>query len=997
MNAKIQEEIRYEKLKDIETYTLPLEELIRRLDTNIETGLSEEEAKRRLQFFGPNVIPKVKPSLFKVYIAPLLNWLINIYLIISTILAVFAIFVLPNIWGQVIEWLAVIAVNSVLAIVQQARAQSKLEALEKLSAPQSKVIREGKLKVIPADQLVPGDIIKLEQGDRVPADARIIRASSLRVNEAPLTGESVEVDKLQEGTPVDPDTPLSSRRNMIYLGTYVTAGSAIALVVETGKDTEIGVISKSLEELNTGEIPLRKKVNRLAKYLGLAVLTYLAISITYNVYNMVNRRELFIHGELNIKLLSQEIVRSLITAMSIMPINIPLLTTIILITGVLAMAKHNVIIRDLNAVESLGRVSVVCSDKTGTITKNEMTVKWIWLPKSENDEELYGVTGVGFDVEGKILVVDNEDCTPEIIKKEPQEITEKEAIVLSNSTLETLLISGLLNNDSLVTQEMKKDKSRKRVVFKAIGDITDASILILFYKSGLDPNIYKEKYRLVLDLPFDSILKRMTKVYMTPEGKYVSFTKGATEVLLPRCTKIMRQQMDNIVELSDKERERIRKMADMFASEGFRVISFSVKYLDTLPEKKQDIRDSIESDMVYLGFVAIIDPPREGVRDSVEEARGAGIKPIMITGDSLATAKSIARQVGIYNDGDLAVEGAEIENLDDEQFLKTSVFARVSPDHKKIIVNRYQKRDKVVAMTGDGVNDSLAVSMADVGIAMGITGTDVTKQAADMVIADDSFNSIVVGIREGRGLFQKIRSIIFFYIAVNVAEALIYFGASMIPGFYLLNTWQQIYIFMTAHSLPPFAIIIDNLGKDVMKEKPRDSEGIFNKPLTIMLLLYSVTSALTLYFAYFATLYGIIPLFDFNMTGYTPNFRTIENLLNPVSWEQAKARTMLHTVAFISETFLVISLRRLNKPIHRILKEEPFFLSWPLIFSVIAAHTTLMYMPEIQLMLIETIGINLEVIKLCWIDWTIAIVLGLLPILLIELYKIWLLRQGKFI
>ena len=570
MNAQIQEEIRYEKLKDIETYTLPLEELIRRLDTNIETGLSEEEAKRRLQFFGPNVIPKVKPSLFKVYIAPLLNWLINIYLIISTILAVFAIFVLPNIWGQVIEWLAVIAVNSVLAIVQQARAQSKLEALEKLSAPQSKVIREGKLKVIPADQLVPGDIIKLEQGDRVPADARIIRASSLRVNEAPLTGESVEVDKLQEGTPVDPDTPLSSRRNMIYLGTYVTAGSAIALVVETGKDTEIGVISKSLEELNTGEIPLRKKVNRLAKYLGLAVLTYLAISITYNVYNMVNRRELFIHGELNIKLLSQEIVRSLITAMSIMPINIPLLTTIILITGVLAMAKHNVIIRDLNAVESLGRVSVVCSDKTGTITKNEMTVKWIWLPKSENDEELYGVTGVGFDVEGKILVVANEDCTPEIIKKEPQEITEKEAIVLSNSTLETLLISGLLNNDSLVTQEMKKDKGRKRVVFKAIGDITDASILILFYKSGLDPNIYKEKYRLVLDLPFDSILKRMTKVYMTPTGKYVSFTKGATEVLLPRCTKIMRQQVDNIVELSDKERERIRKMADMFASEGFR-------------------------------------------------------------------------------------------------------------------------------------------------------------------------------------------------------------------------------------------------------------------------------------------------------------------------------------------------------------------------------------------------------------------------------------------
>ncbi|MCD6514552.1 MAG: cation-transporting P-type ATPase [Candidatus Odinarchaeota archaeon] len=989
------------ELSEVETYTLPLEELIKRLKTDIERGLDQKEVERRLAIFGPNVIPKIKPSLFKVYIAPLLNWLINIYLIISTILAVFAFLILPEIWGQVIEWLSVIAVNAALAIVQQARAQTKLEALQRLSAPKSKVIREGKIIEIPSEQIVPGDIIKLDQGDRVPADARIISASSLRVNEAPLTGESEEVEKFEHDVPLDKDTPLSRRKNMVFLGTYVTAGSATALVVKTGRQTEIGKISKDLEELSTGEIPLRQKVNRLAKYLGLAVVIYLSIAITYNMFLLYTNNLIFVNGIFNTKLVIKEIVRCLITAMSIMPINIPLLTTIILLTGVLAMAKHQVIIRDLNSVESLGRVSVVCSDKTGTITKNEMTVKWVWIPRFQSsDGALYGVTGVGFEPSGKILSVklDGNPNLREIITKEPETLGDGEVRIEQYTPLEYLLASGYLNNDSSITKEKVKgpDKKREQIAYKAIGDTTDASILVLFYKSKLDPEIYKNRFQLVRNYPFDSKLKRMTKVFLDKEnGRYVVFTKGATEVLLPRCNYIVKDKVADIEILDEKKKEHIGERTRLFASEGYRVISFSFKYMDSLPPKGDNEREVIESDMIYLGFVAIIDPPREGVRDSVFEAKSAGIKPIMITGDSVETAKSIAMQVGIAGENDLAVEGSKIPYLTDDEFLRTTVFARVSPEHKKIIIERYKKRDQVVAMTGDGVNDALAISMADVGIAMGISGTDVAKQAADMIIADDSFTSIVVGIREGRGLFQKIRAIIFFYIAVNFAEALVYFGSSLIPGFYLLNTWQQIYIFMTAHSLPPFALIIDRLSRDVMKEKPRDTEGIFNIPLRNALMIFSLSLALSMSIAYFATYYGIIPVFDFNKAGYVPRFQV--SIDDPVNWAQAKARTMLHTVAFVAECTLVISLRRLNKPIHKILKEDNYWILWPLIVLVPIAHLILMYMPETQLILIQAMGINLEVVQLTWIDWIIALALGLFPILLLESYKIWLKKHGRFI
>ncbi len=977
--------------------SIPLEELAYALNSDLERGLSQKNADEGLKTFGSNIIPKVRQDIFGIYIAPFMNWLISIYLIVIGILIFFATFLLTHVWGQVIQWSSVITINSVLAIVQEIRAQKKLQSLQSLSAPKSKVIRDWKIVEVPSEQLVPGDIVKLQQGDRISADARVVSVSNLRVNEAALTGESQEVEKLSNFIETGSDIPQLHKKNMVYLGTYVSAGSAKVIVTATGCDTELGKISKELEEINVGEIPLHQKVNKLAKYLGIVILIYIAISFSYNMIQLYLRNALFSNGILNVHLVSTNIVRILVTAMSVMPINIPLLTTIVLLAGVLAMAKSKVVIRDPSAVESLGRVSVVCSDKTGTITKNEMAIKWIHFPTIKSNFLLYGVTGVGYNLEGKIIAADSEENLENFLRKGSEILTGDSVIVGSETVLEYLIVSGMLNNDSSISEEeVKTDGKRQQgKVYKALGDATDASMLVLFNKSRLDERLYRSSFQDVQTFLFDSELRRTTKVCRrTQNNGYVTFVKGATEVVLKLCSLCVTAENKQASLLDENAKSAILDKIEPFASYGYRIISFAFKEFSELPMADEKQRDYFEKDLTYLGFIAIMDPPREGVSESVEEAQGAGIRPIMVTGDSLQTARSIAEQVGIATKENLSVEGSQVNSLSDEEFDRTTVFARVSPEHKGAIIDRYQKQDRVVAMTGDGVNDILAISKADVGISMGITGTDIAKETADMVVADDSFNSIVVGIREGRGLFQKIRSIIFFYVAVNLAEALAYFGSSLIPNFYLLHGWQQIYIFMTAHSIPPFALIVDRLSRDVMKEKPRDDEGIFNRRLVVALALFSLSLSLMFYLAYFGTLNGIIPLFEENKMGFSPTFDP-NNPLSPVNWAQAKARTMLHTIAFIAECALVISLRRINKPFFKILREDNYWIIWPFILLVPATHLILMYIPMTQLILQNSfLAINLEVIRLTLFDWIICIAMGLLPITLLESYKVWVKKCG---
>jgi Ca2+-transporting ATPase len=809
------------ELDEIEALTLPVETLKEKLKTNLNSGISQQDAEERLKTTGPNIVPRGKTSFLRVYLAPFLNWLITIYLIVSTILAFFAFFVLPQVWFQVTEWLSVIAVNVIIVIVQQARAQKEFSALQKLAAPKSKVLRDNRLIEVSSEELVPGDIIKLEQGDRIPADARVIAGSSLRVNEATLTGESNEVEKSAAEATCEAGLSISCKINMLFLGTFVTAGTGTALVVATGRFTQLGKMSKKLEELNTSEMPLHQKINKLAKNLTLIVLFYLSISITYDIIRLYLSSNIS-----NTPIVARDIVRSLTTALSILPINIPLLVTIVMLTGALAMAQHKVIIRNLNSIETLGRVSVVCSDKTGTITQNEMTAKWMYT-SAEGGGQLYYVTNSSSRIQGKITAVNSDSRLEKPIENYEKLQHGSQMAIAPETSLEYLLISTLLNNDSFIIEERETNNNRiqKQQTLAVKGDATDAALLFLFRKSRLVEETYRSRFENVQNWPFDSNLKRMAKVFKdTKNNQYVLFTKGATEVLLPKCRFILNEGTEKTA-FSQADKDQLTKRVELFSRSGQRIISFAFRKMDRF--NAEDKRESIENDLTYLGFVGITDPAREGVRGAVSELRAAGIAPVMITGDSPGTAESIAREVGIIENDHHVVEGSAIQVLSDENFLRASVFARVSPDDKMAIVARYKMENRVVAATGDGVNDAQAISTADVGIAMGASGTDVARQAADIVLADDSFNSIVTGIREGRGVFEKIQNVVFFYIAVNLAEALVYFGSSFIPAFFLLNTWQQIYIFAMAHSIPPFALVIDSLSKDVMKEKPRNNEDIF--------------------------------------------------------------------------------------------------------------------------------------------------------------------------
>ncbi|MHA1450459.1 MAG: cation-translocating P-type ATPase, partial [Candidatus Hodarchaeales archaeon] len=833
-------------------HSMKVDDIVAQLSTDLVNGLSEQEVEFRQKMYGPNIIPSHKQSLWQIYFAPLVEWLIVAYLVMTGILIILAFFN-SSIWTTAAQWLIIVFINFGIAIFQQFRAQKKIDALQKLSAVEGRVIRGGLTTTCPTEDLVPGDIIEVSQGNRIPADCRIISSNNLLVNESSLTGESVPISKVDDGKIVlEEEISVAERSNMLFSGTFVAFGSGRAIVCNTGSRTEIGKISTDLDELNTGEIPLRNKVNKLGKMLTFAMVGFLAITLTVNIYKNKDKLDTELVSTLS---------TSIITAMSIMPINIPLLTTIVLITGVLAMATYGVVIRNLSAVESLGRASILCSDKTGTITRSQMTAKRVW----DSSGYLYGVTGLGYGPSGVIFPIKDE-ATLDI----PEEnIPSDMKTTVPGSALELILISGLLNNDAkLIIEEFIEEKRKRNsnISWKATGSPTDAALIAMFKKSGMNETEIRQKYSLEREYPFDSRLKRMSKVFRTDNPELISFTKGAAEVLLPLCTKIGPPGKEK--PLDDKK--TIQDKINSFAALGYRVIVFTYKKLSELPPKGDDNeRNEIESNLTLLGFTCLSDPPRKGVKESVEECLRAGIKPIMITGDSPVTGAAIAKEVNILKPGWGVHEGKEIENLDEEEFFRTRVFARVSPKHKQIIIEKYQDQEKVCGMTGDGVNDALALSMADAGIVMGITGTDVAKQAGDLIITDDSFNSIVTGIRQGRGLFQKIRVMIFFYIAVNMAEALVYFTTSLmdLPEFFL-ETWQRMYVFGFVHSLPPMGIILDKFSPDIMDREPIDAEGIFNRKLSTALLFFIIPFSLVIFSVYFLSYNGIIPVNSFNLAGF---------------------------------------------------------------------------------------------------------------------------------
>lgn len=954
---------------DEKYYTMELEQLYEKLQTSPKAGLTEEKAEKRLEEFGPNELPKVSKGFIKIYLAPLFNWLIVIYLVGALILFIAGILGADDNFFFIALTLGIVGLNCVVAIVQQYRATKKLEALREMTAPTTTVIREGIKKEIATGKVVVGDLLDINQGDKIPADSRITNSSNLEINEAPLTGESEPVKKSSKGIKLEGEKPIQDRDNMLFYGTYVATGTGKAIVVKTGKDTEIGKISQGLEAAGTSEIPIRKKMNNFGKWLGLAVIIFWFVTFLLKL----------ITGD-------ADIIKSLNSALDILPLNIPLLTTIVLLTGVLAMANQGVIIRNLASVDSLGRVSVVCSDKTGTMTKNQMSVQHIWSNGSH-----FKVTGTGYTPEGDIILKDE--------GKDVEYIRHPEKYPY----LELLLISGFLNNNSaLVRNEIDSSKkgSEKITTWNVVGSPTEGALNVLFQKALGDYSL--QEYEQIAEFPFDSSIKRMTKVFKHEE-KFQSFTKGATEFLLPLCSRIALN--DTKVEFTDDLKQEILEKANHYASQGYRILSLCYKEFYMMFEDPEENREKFESDLVYLGFVAILDPPREGVKDSVEECKNAGVDVVMITGDSSNTARAIGKQISIIrDDNDQVVEGKDIENIESWfDFNRIKVFARVSPEHKEDIIERYQDEKRVVAMTGDGVNDTLALNMADAGLAMGIQGTDVAKEAADMVISDDSFNSIVKGIHQGRGIFQKIRAVVFFYICINLFEGLIQFFLAVLLGFpYFLDDlfyFQWIFLSITLHTFPGLILTFDTISDDVMKEKPRNSEEILSKNTIVLLAIFGVLLAVSMIITYFIVITGVYPVFPQNYEfgafnqGYLYTNETIDLWLNTELGYTAsqvriygKTLTMLMLTLFFCETFLTFQIRRPNKSLLKSFKED--WNKWMLIISgfLFSVFIMLVYIPGVQTTLAEW-GINFMFMYLTTLDWLVCLAISMICIVSFEVVK----------
>ena len=944
-----------------EIYNTPLDQIFAKAKTDADSGLSEEQVSASFELYGRNLIEKKKISLWKVIIAPIINLLIIIYLI-----SAFAMWALGEV-ERTTPTFIIVGLNTIIAIIQQLRAEKKLDALQKLSIAHCTVVRDGKEVEIKTTEIAVGDIVLLRQGDKVPADCRLIEAVNLSIDEASLTGESEPVKKVDGDLLLgDGDIPLHDQKNMAFLGTFVSSGFGKGVVVQVGPETEIGQISSKLEASTTGEIPLRRKMNQFAKYLGLGVLTLLIISIIHKSYLL----SVLPGYELTLDTFRLALIDSIDLGMKVMPINLPLLTSIVLLTGVVAMAHKGVIVREISRTESLGRVSVVCSDKTGTLTKNEMTALYIWTLGRE-----YEVSGRGYSPVGEISPIGDTNT-------------------IENSVLEKLILSGYLNNNCKLIREMVETATKEGEAEKWVikGLPTEASLKVLAKKYPIDLTQVEEAYKFIYEFSFDSSIKRMSTVFRYNESP-ILFTKGATEWLLPLCSRALDGE-GNKVDLSEQRKTNILDNMMRYASEGYRVLSIAYRPLEVEMLTKigqEDVRGDFEQDLTYLGFVVILDPPREDVKQAVAECESASVKVIMITGDSLPTAKAIGSQLDIFRPGNLALEGKLLSELGDEEFLNTTVYARVSPEHKEIIVRRYQDMNRIVAMTGDGVNDALALSLADCGLAMGVTGTEVAKQAADMVITDDAFGTIVTGLEEGRGLFMKIRNVIYFFICISVMESIIFFSSTFLhtdPYYEMFDYWQLNLLYVTAHMFPSLGFTFGNNSKYIMQEEPRNTAEIISKDIFLLMIVHMVLMGLGIVLAYYLTDYGIIGLSEFNLEG-------IVHVTETVSAEKSKARTMAFVVLFILISFcLPLQIRRMNYSVFDSLRDMDYLREFIFYIPSVLLLIGAIYNVEVQFFMAEVINWPLNFMFLDLRDWLICIALCLPGSVGFELVRLYCRKKG---
>ena len=756
------------------------ESVLQELQSTAE-GLSTEEAAKRLETNGKNKLAAAKgKSLIRRFLEQLADPMIIILLVAAAISGVLA-FVEGEGFTDVIIILAVVIINAVLGVYQESKAEKAIEALQEMSAATSKVLRDGRVQVIHSEDLVVGDIILLEAGDAVPADARILENASLKVEEAALTGESVPVTKfidviyLREG---EKDVPLGDRKNMLYMGSTVVYGRGTAVVTATGMDTEMGKIAGALSEAEEGQTPLQRKLTQLSK-----ILTWLVLGICVIVLGV----QLIRAGNFSF---TETVLPSFMVAVSLavaaIPEGLAAVVTVVLSIGVTNMSKRNAIIRRLTAVETLGCAQIICSDKTGTLTQNKMTVV-----------DYFG------EEENRVAAAMALCCDAEI------------------------------DTEGNVT-----------------GEPTEAALVAWADKLGMKKYDMKKDYPRSGEAPFDSGRKMMSTVHVA-DGAYIQYTKGAPDVIIGKCTHYLKN--GEAVPMTEEYKSSILTANKTMADRALRVLACAERRYVTEPQSYE--AEALETELCFVGLCGMIDPVRPEVKDAIVECRGAGVRPIMITGDHIDTAVAIAKELGIITDNTYAITGAQLNDMDDEEFEKKfreiSVYARVQPEHKTRIVNAWRKEGYVTAMTGDGVNDAPSIKSADIGVGMGITGTDVTKNVADMVLADDNFATIVGAVEEGRRIYDNIRKAIQFLLGSNMSEVLSIFTATLM-GFTILKPVHLLWINLVTDCFPALALGMEKAEPNIMQRKPRDAKsGIFSDGMGVDIAYQGVLVSILTLSSYF--------------------------------------------------------------------------------------------------------------------------------------------------
>lgn len=889
----------------MEWYLKSIEEVLSELNVDSEVGLKKNEVNKRLEKYGPN---ELKEEQGKSFISKLIAQFSDFLILILIGAAIISIVVGES--SDAIVILAIVIVNAFLGIYQEGKAEKALDALKKMASPNAKVLRDSKAVVVPANTLIPGDIVLLEAGDIIPADLRLIESSNLKVEEASLTGESVPVEK-KANESFDKEVSLGDRHNMAYMSTIVTYGRGKGVVVGTGHDSEIGKIATMIQSFEDETTPLQKKLNQLGKVLGVS--TILICVLVFGI-GLLQKREAL-----------EMFMVAISLAVAAIPEGLPAIVTIVLAIGMNRMVKRNAIVKRLLAVETLGCTTVICSDKTGTLTQNEMTVVKVYV-----DDKILDVTGTGYEPVGEFKMEDKEIATKSI------------------ENLNMLLSIGMLANDAKL--------ERVDDLYKIIGDPTEGALVTLAGKADITNEINKS-YPRIEEIPFDSDRKMMTTFHknFTP-GKVVSFTKGAPDIIIGRCNSIRIE--DKVVPFTDELKKKVLETNSKFAKNALRVLAFAFREYSDLPTNISP--ENNETNMIFVGLAGMIDPPRPEAKDAIKECKEAGINTIMITGDYKETAFAIAKTLGMAETEDQAMMGDELNNVSDEDLReivkRVKVFARVSPEHKVRIVSALRANGNIAAMTGDGVNDAMALKKADIGVSMGITGTDVAKNTADLILTDDNFASIVSAVEEGRIIYDNIKKFVFFLLSCNIGEILLVFVSILMNLPVPLLPIQLLWLNLVTDSFPALALGVEKGDPDIMSQKPRNpNEPILDRHMVVSIIFQSIAIAVASLSAYWWGIYRY----------------GLDNIL--------EARTIAFTTLITAELLRAYSTRST----HYTIFEIGIFSNKTLVYG-----TTLSFILTLVVIYIPFLNPVFHTFPLGFTDWEIILAFAFLPLLIGEIVKL---------